>query len=377
MPSAAEEPGKILHELRRDGIDVPGAPGGRLVLPPRYYGTVDATALWVCLLHDAWAWGMPEAEVEALLPALEAALTWMDQHGDRDGDGFLEYVDDGGTGLANQGWKDSSDAVRWRDGTLAAAPLALCEVQGYAHEAAVGGAALLDRFGRPGGERWRGWAARLSDTFRDRFWVDDEHGPHPAIALDAEKRPVDTLTSNIGHLLGTGLLTPEEEVLVAARVGAPPLSSGFGLRTLAEGQGGFAPLSYHGGSVWPHDTAVVIAGLVRGGHDAAAAELVEGLLAAAEAFDFRLPELYGGDGRADLPVPVPYPAACAPQAWSSAAALTVLAAVIGLRPGDDAPRPLRPSPVGAVRVRGLRRNGRPVGVDLTPAGDVVLLDGEG
>ena len=370
---AAEEPGKILHELRRDGIDVPGAPGGRLTLPPRYYGTVDATALWVCLLHDAWAWGLPDEQVADLLPSLEAALGWMATHGDRDGDGFLEYVDDAGTGLANQGWKDSADGVRWRDGSLAAAPLALCEVQGYAHEAALAGATLLEHLGRPGAGRWRAWAARLAERFRESFWVEDDGGPYPAVALDGEKRPVDTLTSNIGHLLGTGLLTAEEEALVAERVAAAPLSSGFGVRTLAAGQGGYSPLSYHGGSVWPHDTAVVLAGLVRGGHDAAAAVLVEGLLAAAEAFDFRLPELYGGDARADLPVPTPYPAACSPQAWSSASAVAVLAAVVGLRPGEQDPRPLRPAPAGAVQVRGLRRGGRVVGVDVTAAGDAVLV----
>ena len=200
---SAEQPGKILHEVRAKPLSL--GEEGR-VLPPVYYGTVDATPLWVCLLHDAWRWGMPADQVEALLPAMERALAWMTDHGDADGDGFLEYVDEGGHGLANQGWKDSGDSVQWRDGTLATGPIALCEVQAYAHEAALGGAALLEAFGRPGADRWRAWAAELATRFRAAFWVQDATGRYPAIALDADKRAVDTVTSNIGHLLGTGLL---------------------------------------------------------------------------------------------------------------------------------------------------------------------------
>ncbi len=199
----AEEPGKILHELRRQTTAIPGTP---VVLPPLYYGTVDATALWVCLLHDAWRWGLAEDEVLALMPNLVDALCWMRDFGDSDGDGLLEYVDRSGHGLANQGWKDSGDSVQWRDGTLSEGPIALCEVQAYAFEAATKGADLLDHFGFDGAEEWRAWAARLQSEFNRRFWIEDAAGPYPAIALDANKRPVDTVTSNIGHLLGTGLL---------------------------------------------------------------------------------------------------------------------------------------------------------------------------
>ena len=323
-PATAEQPGKIMHELRQAGLPVDN---DEISLPPLYYGTVDATALWVCLLHDAWRAGLPEAEVEALLPALERALAWMRDHGDADGDGLLEYVDESGRGLANQGWKDSGDSVQWRDGTLAEGPIALCEVQGYAHEAAVHGADLLDAFGRPGGDGWRAWASGLADRFREAFWLTDAIGPYPAIALDAEKRPVDSVTSNIGHLLGTGLLTPEEEAVVAARVVAPDMASGFGLRTLSTTADGFWPLSYHGGSVWAHDTAVVIAGLTRSGHHDEARTLAEQLLVAAVAFDFRMPELHAGDASADVSRPAPYPAACRPQAWSAAAAFPVWVAL--------------------------------------------------
>ncbi|MGN8048301.1 amylo-alpha-1,6-glucosidase [Curtobacterium sp. 22159] len=323
-PTTAEQPGKIMHELRQASLPVDN---DEISLPPLYYGTVDATALWVCLLHDAWRAGLPDAEVEALLPTLERALAWMRDHGDADGDGLLEYVDESGRGLANQGWKDSGDSVQWRDGTLADGPIALCEVQGYAHEAAVHGADLLDAFGRPGGDDWRAWAARLAERFRAAFWVSDDIGPYPAIALDAAKRPVDSPTSNIGHLLGTGLLCPDEESVVAARVVAPDMASGFGLRTLSTTAAGFWPLSYHGGTVWAHDTAVVVAGLTRSGHHQEARELSEQLLAAAVAFDFRMPELHAGDAATDVTRPAPYPAACRPQAWSAAAAFPVWVAM--------------------------------------------------
>ncbi|WP_439689913.1 amylo-alpha-1,6-glucosidase [Curtobacterium sp. SP.BCp] len=322
--ATAEQPGKVMHELRQATLAIDN---DELSLPPLYYGTVDATALWVCLLHDAWRAGLPDTEVEALLPALERALAWMRDHGDDDGDGLLEYVDETGRGLANQGWKDSGDSVQWRDGTLAEGPIALCEVQGYAHEAAVHGADLLDAFGRTGGDGWRAWATRLAERFREAFWVRDEVGPYPAIALDAAKRPVDSATSNIGHLLGTGILSPEEEAVVAARVVAPDMASGFGLRTLSTTAAGYWPLSYHGGTVWAHDTAVVINGLVRSGHGAEARVLAEQLLAAAVAFDFRMPELHAGDAADEVSRPAPYPAACRPQAWSAAAAFPVWVAL--------------------------------------------------
>jgi glycogen debranching enzyme len=373
-PETAEEPGKILHEVRRDAQN---HAGGGWSLPPLYYGTVDATPLWVCLLHDAWRWGLAAEEVEALLPAMEAALRWMDAHGDGDGDGFLEYLDPTGRGLANQGWKDSWDSVQWRDGTLATGPIALCEVQGYAYEAALGGAALLDAFGRPGGERWRQWAARLAERFRATFWVSDDEGAYPAIALDAEKRPVDTLTSNIGHLLGTGLLDAEEEAQVARRLGSPTMDSGYGLRTLSTDARGYWPLRYHGGSVWSHDTAIAIAGLARSGHTDVAVGLIEGLLTAGSELGFRLPEFHSGDARGTVPAVVPYPAACQPQAWSAAAAVIVLSSLLGLQPdvpaGTLCARPLAPSPVGAVRVTGLRVAGHELAVDVDAAGGLLSV----
>jgi glycogen debranching enzyme len=365
-PLSGEAPGKIMHELRRHEFALPGE---GLRLPATYYGTVDATLLWVSLLHDAWRWGLRDSEVAALLPHAEAALGWLDEYADPDGDGFVEYLDTTGRGLANQGWKDSGDAVRYRDGRPAAPPIALVEVQGYAYRAAVDGAALLDAFGRPGAEKWRGYAAGLAENFRARFWVD---GGYPALALDRDKRPVDSLTSNIGHLLGTGLLRPDEQRAVADALATEAMSGGYGLRTMSAGDGGFSPLSYHCGSVWTHDTAIVAAGLARAGFDAAATTLIDGLLATAEAFDYRLPELHAGDARAALRRPMPYPAACRPQAWSAAASILLLQAALGVYP--DVPggrvelRPLAGAPLGAITARDLRIAGQPVDVQVDAAG---------
>lgn len=311
--ATAAEPGKIMHELRRGTYAF-----GETSLPPLYYGTIDATPLWICLLHDAWRAGLPETEVTALLPVLESALEWLVSYGDADGDGFLEYIDVSGHGLANQGWKDSGDSVRFADGRIADGPVALCEVQGYAYEAAIGGAALLEAYGLAGSDRYRSWAADLATKFRAAFWCGEGEERFPALALDGAKQRVDSVTSNIGHLLGTGLLDADEERLVARRVVADDLDSGLGLRTMSDADGGYSPLSYHCGTVWPHDTAIVIAGLMRSGHVELADGLAEGLLRAALAFDRRLPELWSGEGR-----PVPYPAACRPQAWSAASAVVV------------------------------------------------------
>ncbi|MBN9175801.1 MAG: amylo-alpha-1,6-glucosidase [Microbacterium sp.] len=315
-PDTAEQPGKIMHELRAGTLALPGE---GIVLPPLYYGTVDATPLWVCLLAET-APDMPDADVRALLPHLEAALGWILAAAGEDG--FLDYVDETGHGLSNQGWKDSGDSIQWRDGALAEGPIALCEVQGYAYEAALGGAALLDRFGRPGGDEVRAWAAGLKRRFDERFWVTTPEGRYPAIALDRDGRAVDTLTSNIGHLLGTGILDEADEATVAALLVEAPMASGFGVRTLSTGAAGYWPLSYHGGSVWTHDTAIIARGMARAGRLDDATAVVSGMLAAAEAFDYRVPELHAGDAATAVSAPAPYPAACRPQAWSAAAAVT-------------------------------------------------------
>jgi glycogen debranching enzyme len=380
---AQEAPGKILHELRRTALEI--GPSGhsrrRLVLPPVYYGSVDATPLWISLLHDAWRWGLPPEEVEALLPALSGALGWLRDA--LDAGGFVRYIDASGHGLANQGWKDSEAAVQFADGRLAEPPIALCEVQAYAYAAAQDGSALLRSFGRPGADFWLDWADALRTRFRDRFWVPDERGPFPAIAVDGQGRPVDTVTSNIGHLLGTGLLDPPETAAVINWLATPDLDCGHGLRTLAAREVGYNPLGYHCGSVWPHDTAIAIRGLAtvtgpaRGRAESVARRLIEGLLTATPAFAGRLPELYGGHTAANGRLPVPYPGACRPQAWSAAASVVLLTSILGLSP--DVPngvlrlRPMRPSPVGELTVRGLRVAGAPLDVRLSAEGQLEVL----
>lgn len=365
---SAEETGKILHEIRR-----PPAGDGRTLLPPVYYGTVDATPLWMCLLADAWRWGMPAAEVEALLPAAERALEWMVTDGDSDGDGFLEYIEKSGRGLANQGWKDSGDSIRFADGRIADGPVALAEVQSYAYEAACAGADLLDAFGRPGADRWRQYAADLRNRFHEAFWTSDELGPYPVLALDGHKERVDAPASNMGHLLSSGILSPEQAARIADRLVHPSMSSGFGLRTMSETAGGYSPLSYHCGSVWPHDTAIAIHGLARAGFPAQAMVLAEGLLAASAAFDGRLPELYGGFAREEVPVPVPYPASCRPQAWAAASAVVLLQAVLGLTVDVPAGEvTISPAPTaGGLTVTGLQVAGADLDVAVDPGGHVV------
>ncbi len=324
----AQEPGKILHELRASALEIPGE---GIVLPPKYYGSVDSTPLWICLLADAWRAGMPEAEVRELLPTLRGALGWIRDSGDSDGDGFLDYIDRLGTGLSNQGWKDSGDSIQWRDGSLAEGPIALCEVQAYAYEAALAGADLLEEFGEATDAAdiafWRAWAADLKERFAATYWVETPEGRYPAVALDRDKRPVDTLTSNIGHLLGTGILSPVEETHVARLLLGESMSSGYGIRTMSTGAAGYWPLSYHGGSVWVHDTAIAAHGMLRADLPDEARSVVDGLLDAAEGFHYRVPELHSGDPRTHSSVPTPYPAACRPQAWSAAAAVVCLTAL--------------------------------------------------
>ena len=325
-PDTAEQPGKVMHELRRGVTDVDGA----VVLPPLYYGTIDATPLWVLTLADAWEAGLSEVTVTELLPSLRAALAWMRDDGDADADGLLEYVDATGHGLANQGWKDSGDSVQFDDGRLARGPIALVEVQAYAYAAALAGARLLEALGGPAGAQeaagWRTWAARLRERFTEAFWVGDTATGYLAIALDADKSRVDSLTSNIGHVLGTGILDQAHAARTAALLVGEELSSGYGVRTLATTAAGYWPLSYHGGSVWTHDTAIAIDGLLRAGFDAEARVLAEDLLSAAPTFGNRMPELFSGAPASAGP-PVPYPASCRPQAWAAAASAVVARAV--------------------------------------------------
>ena len=368
-PRSAEAPGKIPHELRRTAyLD----PESGLALPPVYYGTVDATALWVTLLVEAWQWGMAEDEVRALLPNLRAALQWLTTDGRPDDDGLLKYLDTSGTGLANQGWKDSGDSIRWRDGRIADAPIALVEAQAYAVEALSGAARLLRALGEDGGDDAERQAKELRERIADRFWVQTDAGRYLAIALDGHGDAVDGLGSNMGHVLGTGVLTEAESASVAAQLTGEELLDEFGIRTMGSGNGGFNPIGYHTGSIWTHDTAIAALGLAREGHRAESALVAKSLVASAEAFDYRWPELYSG-----LPMmgrPSPYPASCRPQAWSAASAGALVTVALGLR--ADVPAgtididPVVPAPFGALRVEGLRLGDATVTVSVDRDGQV-------
>ncbi|WP_297109826.1 amylo-alpha-1,6-glucosidase [Tessaracoccus sp.] len=317
--ATAEQPGKILHEVRAGAFTLPGE---GLALPPVYYGTIDATGLWIILLHDAWCAGLPDDEVRALLPALHAALGWLRDDSCPDDSGFLKYIDTTGHGLANQGWKDSGDSIRFRDGAIAAAPIALAEVQAQACLAAESAAALLDAFDGDGAP-WREWAEAMRVRFRAAFWVERDGDRFPAVALDGAGVPVDSKTSNIGQLIGTTLLSADEESALAELLLEPRFASGFGLRTMASDEAAYWPLSYHCGSVWVHDTAVAIEGMLRAGLTAPAQELARQLVRAADAFESRAPELFGGFGTDESNRPISYPSSCRPQGWAAAAVVPV------------------------------------------------------
>jgi glycogen debranching enzyme len=369
----AEAPGKIPHELRRTTFVDPAA---GLDLPPVYYGTIDATPLWISLLRDAWKWGLADREVEPVLPNLQAAARWLTESAAPDPDGLLKYIDTSGKGLANQGWKDSGDAIRWRDGRVADAPIALCEAQGYAIEAASAAAELFTAFNIEGSADLHDYAEQMRVRFREHFWVGSQAQQFIGLAVDGHGQTVDGLGSNMGHVLGTGTLNAEEVDRVAHTLTSPELLSRYGICTLAADNVGFNPIGYHTGSIWTHDTAICAWGLAREGKRDEATRVAQSLLASAEAFDYRWPELYASAGVLDRPVP--YPASCRPQAWSAASAAVLISVALGFEP--DAPagrltlRPARPAAYGQMTVRGLRFAGRSFGVRCAPDGSAELLD---
>jgi glycogen debranching enzyme len=320
------EPGKILHEMRSGEMARTGTlPFGT------YYGSIDATPLWLVLLGETFDWTGDANLVDRLWPNAMAALDWIDRYGDRDGDGFVEYLRRAHRGLLNQGWKDSTDAVRDRTGRTAEPPVALVEVQGYVYDAKRRMAGLARRRGdAPLADRLEEEAAALARRFEDAFWVPDRSGY--AMALDGSKRPADAIASNQGHALWSGIVREDRAGAVAEQLAGSQLDSGWGLRTYGAGQPGFNPLGYHTGTVWPHDTAIAVAGLKRYGFDEAANALAGRMFEAAQHFpDFRLPELFCGFASQAVGVPVPYPVACSPHAWAAAAPLFMIRTMLGMR----------------------------------------------
>ena len=296
----------------------------------RYYGTVDATPLFIMLAGMYLDRTGDRETILEIWPNIEAALRWIDEYGDQDGDGFVEYHRELESGLANQGWKDSHDAIFHADGTGAEGPIALCEVQGYVYAAKRASARIAAEFGLTElATELSDQAEKLRLRFEAAFWCDDI-GTY-ALALDGVKRPCHVRTSNAGHALFTGIAAPDRARRTAATLMSPDGFSGLGIRTLARGEPRYNPMSYHNGSVWPHDNALIAMGFARYGLKAEAARVFEGLFDAATHQELRrLPELFCGFIRRPHRGPTPYPVECSPQAWAATATFGLLAACLGL-----------------------------------------------
>jgi glycogen debranching enzyme len=360
-----EEPGKILHEVR-DGLDVSTALGGSAI----YYGSIDATPLFVILLGAAADWGLPIDDIRALLPAADEALAWVDGYGDIDGDGFVEYRRKTDRGLANQGWKDSYDAISDRQGRLAVGPVALAEVQGYvfaAWQARARLARLLDDDATA--TRCAERAEQIRQRFEEHFWLDDVG--FYALALDGHKRPLDALASNQGHGLWTGIVSADRAASVVRHLLSDDMFTGWGVRTLATTAGRYNPISYHNGSVWPHDNALLVAGLMRYGYADEARRVADGIIAASTSTSGRLPELFCGFPRSTAARPVNYPTACSPQAWAAATPLALVSAILQLRPDREARTVVAdgvpPSDWGAVQIDGIDIAGASASIAVAPS----------
>ena len=354
-----EQPGKILHELRLGEVANTG--GTPLA---RYYGAVDATALFLLLLCRHAEWTGSLELLHELRPSVDAALAWLDGDADLDGDGLVEYQRRAPGGLDNQGWKDSWDGVCDEHGRPLAAPVALVEAQGYALRAREDLARLFDRIGERSRAQELREAAQRAREALEALWLPDLRAY--AIALDGQKRPSRALASNQGHLLWCGALDHARAEAVRDRVMGPALWSGWGVRTLGAEEVAFNPVGYHTGSVWPHDTALIAAGLRRYGFDDDFQRVCDGLLDAAAAFpEYRLPELFAGFSRADYEAPVPYPVACRPQAWAAGSIPYLLVTALGLAPDGlervlRIRRPLLPRHLDTLTMRGLRVAGATV-----------------
>ena len=353
-PGNEEEPGKILHEERLG--DRPWLGSGTTGGIRPYFGSIDATPLFVIAVAEAWRWGAPPAAIESLLPAVQSAVAWIRRAEEARG-GFIAHRTATGATLRNQGWKDSPDAIQFADGRLADGPLALVEVQAYAYRARRDAADMLEHFGlEDDAPALRAEAAALRARVRERFWIHGRHGApgYFAVALDGAHEQVDAVTSNLGHLLWCGIPSDDEAAEIAAHLTSDAMSSGWGLRTLSTDSIGYDPAAYHLGSVWPHDTAIACAGLRRYGYDQEAAELAADLLDAAVATGGHLPELFRGDARNGAERPTSYLAACRPQAWAAAAPFAIVVTLLGLEPDIPAAnirlRPCLPGRIVRLRV---------------------------
>jgi glycogen debranching enzyme len=381
IPAQDAEPGKVLHETRSGEMATLGEmPFGR------YYGSVDATPLFVLLAGTYYERTADRPFAASIWPNVEAALAWIDRFGDRDGDGFVEYERRAADGLIHQGWKDSDDAVSHADGTLAPGPIALCEVQSYVYAARLAGAVLAAALGmRERASVLEGQAEELRTRFEAAFWCDDL-GTY-ALALDGEKRPCRVRASNAGLCLFSGIAFPDRAGSVARDLASSDMFCGWGIRTLAATEARYNPMGYHNGAVWPHDNALIAYGAGRYGLKDFTARVLAGLFSAATYFDLnRMPELFCGFNREPGEGPVPYPAACAPQAWAAGSVFLLLEACLGLRVNGVERQiwfhqPRLPSFVPELRIKNLDVAGASVDLLLVRHGDdvgvnVVRRDGE-
>jgi glycogen debranching enzyme len=368
-----EDPGRILHEMRYGELPAfeerPQSP---------YYGSADATPLYVVLLDEYERWTGDRRLVHELEYEARAALNWIDEYADLMGNGYISYQRrNEKTGLENQCWKDSWDSISYRDGRLAGFPRATCELQGYAYDAKMRAARLAREIWKDPefASELEKQAAELKRRFNRDFWIAD--GEYFALALDSNGKQVDTLSSNIGHLLWSGIVDKSKAKAIARHLVGPRLYSGWGVRTLAEGEGRYNPIGYHVGTIWPFDNSFIAWGLRRYGFKDEAARIAAGILAAADFFDGRLPEAFGGYERTLTRYPVQYPTACSPQAWSTGAPLLLLRTMLGLEPVGDLLVVDPALPVGIGHVALLDIPGRWGRVDAFGRGRVSLEEKKG
>ncbi|HEX2281867.1 MAG TPA: glycogen debranching N-terminal domain-containing protein, partial [Thermomicrobiales bacterium] len=353
-PASDAEPGKILHETRKGEMAALGE------IPfSMYYGSVDSTPLFIVLAGRYYEATADRAFIQSIWPNIEAALGWLDHYGDLDGDGFIEYKRKEDSGLLNQGWKDSHDSVFHADGRMAQPPIAICEMQGYAYAAHLAAAQLAEVVGRPErADELRSKAETLRALFEEHFW-DEDLGTY-VLALDGDKQPCRVASSNAGHALFAGIASPERAERVARALLSGDSFSGWGIRTVSTVASRFNPMSYHNGSIWPHDNSLIADGLARYGHQDMAAEVLTALFDASIFLDqHRLPELFCGFPKRPGEGPTLYPVACAPQAWAAGSVFMLLGACLGMT--FDAPqqrlrfnRPLLPEYLDRVRAKNLR-----------------------
>lgn len=351
-----EEPGRILHEVRGGELTVLGEKPHN-----PYYGTSDATPLWLILMENYWRVTMDNEFVRKRWDAVLAALKWIDHYGDRDGDGYVEYATKSPQGLGNQCWKDSWDGIQFSDGSIPCLPIATSEIQGYVYDAKCRVARMARALFNDNelATRLEREADELRTRFNRDFWS-NERGGYYIVGLDGDKRPIDSMTSNMGHLLWSGIVPADRAKLVAQHLMSDKMFSGWGIRTLSTEDRGYNPIGYHSGTIWPHDNAIIALGLVRYGFREEANRLSLAQIEAAGFSDYRLPEAFAGFERSMSDFPVPYPTACSPQAWATGAPFQFLQAMLGeeVRDGEIRLEPRIPEQIGRIKMRRLHALGK-------------------